>query len=145
MNNRPTPVTTLMWMVLSLTAWNAIRFGAGLVQWKTLVEFAPRPGPLYILLSAAVWTLGWAALWIRLRRGQPHTRAATIWMSLAYAAWWWLDRLLLQQPRPNSLFAAIVTVFLLVFVASLLYQNNTTDYFRQREKHDPEPTHQETP
>ena len=144
MNKRPASVTTLLWMVLSLTAWNAIRLYAAIVQWKTLVDFAPRPGPLYLLVSASLWTLGWAALWISIRRRKPRAYTVALWMTVAYAAWWWLDRLVFQQPRPNGLFAAIVTVLLLVFTAYLLYHSRTKEYFRQREKHEPESSNQQT-
>lgn len=141
---RPASVTTLLWMVLCLTAWNAIRLYAALADWTVLAEFAPRPGPLYIFGSASLWTFGGAALWLGFRNRSPRARAAAPWMLAAYTAWWWLDRLLLQQPNPNWPYALIVTIILLAFTATLLYHPRTKDYFRQRETHDPEPTHQET-
>ena len=141
-DQRPTPVTTLMWMVLSLTAWNAIRLGASIADWDVLLEFAPRPGPLYVALSAAFWTLAGAALWITIRRRSPRARAAAAAFALGYAAWWWADRLFLQAPRPNLIFALAATFVSLIFTAFLLLHPRTRAYFQPRETYEQTPSDQ---
>jgi hypothetical protein len=141
-DQRPSPVTTLLWMVLCLTAWNTIRLGASIVDWDVLLEFAPHPGPLYITLSAAFWTLAGLALWTALRRQSLRARSAAAAFAIGYTAWWWMDRLLLQAPRPNGLFAAVASVLLLMFSTFLLYHPHTKEYFRQRERHEQTPSDQ---
>jgi hypothetical protein len=142
MSKPPAAVTTLLWMVLFLTTWNAIRLGAAIIQWKLLLEFASRPGPLYIALSAAFWTLAGLALWITIRRRSPRTRPAAAVFVIGYAAWWWIDRLVLQAPRPNWPFALVITIILLILTAIGLFNRKTTAYFSQRESHEQPPSDQ---
>ena len=140
MNKRPNTVTTLLWLVLCLTAWNATRLFASIADWNLLAEFAPRPGPIYISVSAAVWTLGGVALWITIRRRSPRARLATAIISGAYALWWWADRLFLQTARLNGLFAAIATILILAMISILLYHPHTRAYLQSRETHEQTPT-----
>ncbi|HSQ39817.1 MAG TPA: hypothetical protein VLM78_06625 [Anaerolineales bacterium] len=122
--------------MLILTAWNAIRLGASITDWNLLAEFAPHPGPLYILVSASFWTLGGIALWIMLRRRSPRSQSASAIFMLGYAAWWWTDRLLLQTPNPNWPFALVLTIALLALAAADIFSRKTTNYFSQRETHE---------
>lgn len=144
MSKRPSSVTSLLFVVLCLTAWNAIRLGASIADWDALAEFAPRPGPLYIALTASFWTFGGLASWTMIRRRSPRAQIATAAYVLGYAAWWWADRLLLREPQPNSAFAIALTVMLLALVALNIFNRKTTKFFRQREPHeqthtDPDP------
>ncbi len=133
---RPPAVTTLLWMVLCLVTWNAIRMIATLMQWDILWEFAPHPGPIYIFATASLWTLGWLAVWMALRRRRVRARRYTLLIAFGYAAWLWLDRLLLQQSNPNWPFAAAATVIFLAFTAILIYHPRTTAYLEQRENNE---------
>lgn len=144
MSKRPSNVTSLLLLVLTLTVWNAIRLGTSIADWDVLLEFAPRPGPWYIALSAAFWALSGAALYIALQRQNPRASAFTAAFALGYAAWWWIDRLFLQEPRTNGTFAAFVTVFLLTYSAILLYHPRTKEYLRQRERHEQTTPHPNT-
>jgi hypothetical protein len=125
-----------MFTVLILTVWNAIRLGASIADWDLLKEFAPRPGPIYISVSASFWTLSGIALWIALRRRDPRSKSASAIFMLGYAAWWWADRLLLQNASPNWPFALALTTFLLTTTAIDIFNRKTTAYLRQRETHD---------
>jgi hypothetical protein len=137
---RPHSVTFLMFTVLCLTAWNAIRLFASIADWNLLAEFAPRPGPVYIAVSATFWTLSGVALWITIRRRSPRARLATAIISGAYALWWWADRLLLQAPRPNWPFAIVATILILAMISILLYHPHTRAYLQARETHEQTPT-----
>lgn len=133
-----------MFTVLILTAWNVIRLGAAIADWNLLAEFAPHPGPLYILVSASFWTLGGIALWTTLRRRNPRAQMfATVWVT-GYAAWWWADRLLLQTPNPNWPFALGLTILLLALAAFDIFNRKTTIYFSQRETHEQTTTDQDS-
>lgn len=145
MNKRPSSVTSILFAVLSLTAWNAIRLVAAISDWDLLAEFAPRPGPFYIAASASFWTLSGLALWTVIRRRHPRAQFATAAYVLGYAVWWWADRLLLQSPQSNWPFALVATIILVSVVAFDIFRKKTTSFFRQRETHeqtstDPNPT-----
>jgi hypothetical protein len=132
----------MLFVVLSLSAWNAIRLVAAISEWDLLAEFAPRPGPLYITASASFWTLTGLALWMAIRRRNRYAQLATAAYVTGYAVWWWADRLLLQVPQANGPFAAILTVFLLVVTAFDIFNRKSTRYFSQRETHEQTPTDQ---
>jgi hypothetical protein len=136
----PFAVTTLLWLVLSLTAWNILRLGASIVNWNLLAEFASRPGPFYIAASATFWTLSGLATWIALRRRQPRAQQIAAAYLFGYATWWWADRILFQSDNPNWPFALVVTFILLGLCAINLFNRKTISYFRQRETHEQTPT-----
>lgn len=137
---RPFAVTSLLFAVLCLTAWSAIRLYASIVNWNLLTEFASRPGPIYIAATATFWTLSGVALWMALRRRNPRARTYLAIYVLGYTLWWWADRLLLQNANPNQPFATILTIVLLGLIALDLFNKKTISYFRQRETHEQTPT-----
>jgi hypothetical protein len=136
MSKRPASVTSLLFAVLSLTAWNALRLGAAIVDWDVLAEFAPRPGPLYIAATASFWILGGLAIWKAIRRRSHRVQLFTAVYFIGYAIWWWMDRLLLQSASPNWPFALALTILLLGLAAFELFNKKTFSYFRQRETHE---------
>jgi hypothetical protein len=112
----PFRVTVLLWMVLTLTAWNAVRLWTAIAWRERLAEFAPSPGPFYIGLTGAIWTgVGLVVLWA-VWKGKPWTLRLLAAGALAYTAWYWADRLLLQQEHANWGFMLLVNVSLLVYV-----------------------------
>lgn len=137
---RPFSATTLLSVVLCLTVWNAIRLYAAVSDWDALAEFAPRPGPLYIAATASFWTLSGLALFNFLRRpGIRAPRFAALYV-FGYTAWVWMDRLLLQQARPNWLFALSTTLIFVIFFSLLFFDKNLRNYYQQRETHDQQNT-----
>ena len=106
-------------VVLSLTAWQAFRIQAALAWYDTLMEFAPRPGPIYIAVTGAVWlVLGLILIW-SIWRGQPGAAKLLLGAASGYTVWYWADRLLLQSPRANWPFAIIVNILLLAYISAL--------------------------
>jgi hypothetical protein len=144
MTKRPASVTSLLFVVLTLTTWNAIRLGAALAGWNVLKEFAPLPGPLYIALTASFWTLSGLATWMAIRRRTPRARSHFAFYVLGYTLWWWADRLLLQNPNPNWPFALGLTILLLGVAALDFFNKKAISYFRQRETHEQTITDQDT-
>jgi len=143
MNKRPATVTTLLWMVLSLVIWNIIRLIAAIAEWDVLREFSSPPGPAYILVTASLWTLGGLALLrVILLRNIRTPRLVTV-AAWGYVAWSWLDRLFLQEPRPNWRFALAATIFLMGIAIYCLSHPRTREYFQPRETNDKKTTHSE--
>src|SRR5688572_29069535 len=61
---RPFGVTLLLWLVLSLTAWGAVRLIAALRFWNLLNEFEARLSSWYLFLTGAGWVaVGAVLLW----------------------------------------------------------------------------------
>ncbi|MBI5934463.1 MAG: hypothetical protein HY867_12210 [Chloroflexi bacterium] len=133
---RPFAVTTLLFAVLCLTSWNAIRLYAAISDWDSLAEFAPHPGPIYIATTASFWTLSGLALFNFLRRPSARARRFAAIYVFGYTAWAWTNRLLLQEARPNWPFALIATLVFLALFSALLFEKNLGNYFQQRENND---------
>jgi hypothetical protein len=119
MSPKRRPATPLVLVVLSLTAWQAIRLQTALAWYDVLGEFAPVPGPLYTALSGAAWLLvGAFVLWC-LWQKKPWTAEVLLGAALAYSVWYWVDRLVLQAPHANWPFMLLVNVILLAYVLAL--------------------------
>lgn len=130
----PFRVTVLIWVVLILTAWNALRLWTAFA-WKTQIfEYALQTGPLYIGLTGAVWVI--IGLGTLLGIGQPGKRSRLFILAAAvvYSAWYWLDRLLMQEKRSDWLFVAALNLLLLIWVVF-----STKSRYFQREAYEREP------
>lgn len=136
---RPFAVTTLLWMVLFLVTWNTIRAFAALDNWTVLKEFAPRPGPVYIFISASFWAVSGFALWRALRHRRVTSARKPLAYLLGYALWWWADRLIFSGPGVNWPFTLSLTLLLCAFTIALSFHPRTKEYFTQRETHDHNP------
>lgn len=136
---RPSSVTTLLWLVLCLVLWNAIRAIAALSNWTLLKEFAPRPGPIYIFISASFWAVSGFALWLALRRRRITSARKPLTFIVGYAIWRWADRLLLGGAGVNWPFVLGATILLCFWAIALVFHPRTTEYFSQRETYDINP------
>jgi hypothetical protein len=113
---RPFPVTLLAFVVLSFTALNLLRFGAALVQWPVLAEFATRAYALYIAATGLSWALIGLALFIGLWRGLKSARWGGLIVIAAYTGYYWLDRLVIQKmPAQNTMYVLGLQAIVLVF------------------------------
>ena len=116
MSKRPFRVTLSLWLVLFLTAWNALRFFTAIAWRDVLLEFSANPPPWVAALVGAVWLIAgcmvlWSLLWEKAWAGNALLGAAA-----GYSAWYWIERLIWQAPRPNWPFAVILNLFLILFI-----------------------------
>jgi hypothetical protein len=119
-------VTSLLWLVLILACWHAVRLWTALAWYDTLLEFAPRPGPVYIALSGLAWlALGGLLAWGLWRR-QAWSWLLLPWLAGGYTAWYWFDRLAFHEARSNWPFILLLNLTLLAYVAVLTLANRTT-------------------
>jgi hypothetical protein len=115
-----------------------VRVWAGFSLAPALEKYAPFPGAAYIALTGAVSAaLGLAVTWAVLRRLRWAPRAL-LGVAIAYAAWRWADRILLQPTAGTGWpFALLMTVLLLSFIAVVTLDPRNRWYFG-REAHERE-------
>jgi hypothetical protein len=111
-------------MVLSLSAWGAVRFAASLRWWDVLSEFEFRLSPVYLSITGAGWALaGGVLIWGVLSRKTWTFPAIptyfVLWLSI-----YWIERTFFQSSRPNLPFAVILSiVFLAVTLLCALHRS----------------------
>lgn len=128
-----------MLLVLTTAAWNLVRLLIAIAWGGVLEYYAPHPVIPYIAVSGAVWTTGASVVFCGLGRRAGWAPRALLIGAWLYAAWVWLDRVLLQSGgSPNWRFALIGTMLLLGFITAVTLDRNITGYFG-KEAHDPEP------
>jgi hypothetical protein len=127
-------ITLLLWLVLIITAWNFVRLVTSITWRDTLETYAPRPGPLYIGITGAVWTiLGLFLLWSFIQ-GARWTRLVLLISGFVYSVWVWVDKLFVQtQLRPNWPFNLVTTIILFGFVIVVVLDPHNQIYFMKRE------------
>ena len=137
-NNASFRVTLLLFVVLTLTAWNIVRVWTAFAWREVLAEFAPTPGPIYIGISGALWAaVGLSVLWAAWQKKAWAPRLL-VWSAPAYSVWYWTDRLILQKERENWPFTLTVNLLLLV----LVYFATRSNYFTEREAYERESENQ---
>jgi hypothetical protein len=130
----PLGITLLLWLVLIITTWNFIRFITSITWRDTLETYAPRPGPFYIGITGAIWTLlGLFLLWSFIRSAW-WTRMALIIAGCSYSVWIWVDMLFVQaQLRANWPFNLLTTILLLGFTVVVVLDPHNQNYFMKRD------------
>jgi hypothetical protein len=128
---RPFLVTLLAVLVLTITGIHLVRLIQTLSLWDFLSSL-PRVSPAYLALTGLFWTLAGlpviAGLWL----GRPWAPKATRLFALAYALYWWLERLLLTQVNGemvNFPFVVGMTALLLFTVIWTFSRPHVKIYF----------------
>ena len=136
LRRRPFGVTLLLWLVLSLSAWGAVRLIAARRWWDVLNEFEARLSPLYLSITGLGWLIvGMVLLWA-LFSGKVWPRLAipvsiTVWL-LGY----WIERIFFESPRANLPFALIGSILLLVLTFISAFNRRTKVFFIRSEEHE---------
>ncbi|HEX7974386.1 MAG TPA: hypothetical protein VF498_08260 [Anaerolineales bacterium] len=120
---KPARTPFFVWLLLlgllALGIFNALRLYGALRAWSFYQVIDLRPGVWYIALTGGLFAIAFLAALVMLLRGKRRAAAVVRVVALAYALWYWLDRLLFTRSDAGALnwpFAAGVTVILLVFV-----------------------------
>ena len=133
---RPFGVTLLLWMVLSLSVWGAIRLCAALRWWHVLYEFDARLSPLYLAIMGAGWVLAGGILLWSMWSGKKWAHWA---IPISISLWlveYWSERLFFQSPRANLPFALFASVLLLILIITITFNRNTKIFFVKSEEHE---------
>ncbi|MDQ2691585.1 MAG: hypothetical protein M3Y68_06110 [Chloroflexota bacterium] len=133
---RPFGVTLLLWLVLTLSAWGAVRWLAALRWWDVLVEFEARLPPWYLALSGAAWVLvGGALLW-GLFMGKRWTQPGIPISICLWLLQYWIERVFFQSPRPNLPFAILASLLLLTVTLVTAFTRKTKSFLIRSEEYE---------
>ena len=133
---RPFGVTLLLWLVLSLTAWGAVRLIAALRFWTLLNEFEARLSSWYLSLTGAGWVVVGVVLLWGLFSGKLWTARAILVSMALWIVQYWIERLFFQAPRPNISFAIFVTALLFIVTLISAFNRKTKEFFIRSEEHE---------
>ena len=132
---RPLGVTLLLWMVLSLSAWGAVRFAASLRGWDVLFKYDSRLSPVYLSISGAGWVVAGAVLvWAILSR-KKWTYPAVPGYFLLWVVVYWIERLFFQSPRPNLPFVLTLSLLFLAVTSLCALHRSTKNFLTRSEEY----------
>jgi hypothetical protein len=127
---RPIGIYLLSIFTIGLSLWNGLRLIQAIIFWPIFKEYQVHPGPLYLAISGGVWLLvGLSLLW-GMWRGRTWALYSTLGSVVIYAFWYWLDRLILQEPHPNWPFALLSTIMLVLFFGILFRRKMGSPFHR---------------
>ena len=129
MTKRPVRVISLAIMLVFVAAWNGLRLGQTIFFWKTLQAYGAHP--LYIAISGAVWLITGLLLAWGFWLGKAWGWAAVLAGTAAYTAWYWFDRLVLQQPHANWPFVLVANGVFLLIIFTILFSRRTRLFFKR--------------
>ncbi len=124
---RPIGIIILTAFILFYSAWNGLRLGEVFFFWKTLAKYGNHP--FYIALSGGIWlTSGLVIAW-GLWMSRTWCKLAAATGAITYTIWYWLDRLLLQEPHANWPFSLIVNIIILILIFLTLFSSKLSLLF----------------
>jgi hypothetical protein len=133
---RPFGVTMLLWLVLSLSAWGAVRLFAAFRWWNVLNEFGARLSPLYLSTTGVGWlVVGGVLLW-SLFRGKTWVRLGIPISIFLWVIEYWVERMFFEAPRANFFFALIASILLFILTFASAFNQKTRQFFIRSEEHE---------
>lgn len=128
----PLRITLLLWLVLIITALNAVRLITAIFWGRTLQPYISLPGVYYVAISGGVWTLAGLLVLGSFWRRARYTHLVFLAGAVCYTSWLWADRLLLQSaPSANWPFMLAGTIVLLGYTAAVVLDPRNRAYFRK--------------
>jgi len=136
LRKRPFGVTMLVWMVLSLLAWGAVRFFATLRGWNILVEFRSSLSPWYLSITGAGWAIAGCVLLWSMLIGKKRTRLMILTAIAIWLIEYWIERVFFQQPRANLPFAVVSSIVVLGIALICTFHKSTLNFFNRSEEYE---------
>lgn len=116
MNKTPFRVTLTLWLVLLLTAWNALRLWTALAWQNVLNEFSSQPTSTITAVSGAFWIVAGIILLWSIWQKKAWAAKLLLGTAAGYSVWYWSEILIWQNLHPNWLFNLIVNLVLMIFI-----------------------------
>ena len=133
---RPFGVTLLLWMVLFLSAWGAVRWTAALSWWDVLVQYDARLSPLYLSITGAGWTAAGLVLLWSIWSGKTWSRRAIPLSVFFWLVQYWIERLFFQAPRANLAFMIGLSLTILAVTLIATFNRKTRNFLQKSEAHE---------
>lgn len=131
---KPASIKLLLWMFYIFLLWNIVRVWVSIINLRLMVDYATPPGMVFITGSGFFWVLCGLGVIILIRCRYPRSGLVMFGFAIAYTIWWWVDRLFLQtKVESNWVFHLGLTCILLIIYFVLIYNRNTTEYFKINE------------
>jgi hypothetical protein len=91
-------------------------------------ESLASPAPIVTAISGAFWFITGLILFWGILTGRVWAGKMLIIAAAGYSAWYWFERLIWQEPRPNWPFALTLNLILLVlfFFTAKSWRNTAT-------------------
>lgn len=141
---RPFSATLLLWLVLFLSAWGAIRFSAALRWWDVLNEFNARLSPLYLSVTGALWGVAGGVLFWGIASRKPWSRTAVLAGAIAWQVELWVERLFFESQAFNLPYALAISGLLLGVILITTLHRSTRYYLSKSEEHEQPDEHPKT-
>lgn len=133
---RPFGVTLLLWLVLSLAAWGAVRLFGAFRWWIVLNEFGARLSPLYLSITGAGWiVVGGVLLW-SLFSAKTWARLGILISISLWVIEYWVERTFFEAHRANFFFALIASILLITVTLASAFNQRTRKFFIRSEEHE---------
>jgi hypothetical protein len=136
LRKRPFGVTLLLWLVLSLSAWGAVRLFAALRWWNVLNEFGARLSPSYLFLTGAGWIVAGGVLLWSLFSAKLWTYRVILIAVCLWLVEYWVERIFFESSRANLLFALFASILLIAVTFSSAFNRRTKEFFIKSEDHE---------
>jgi hypothetical protein len=133
---RPFGVTLLLWLVLSLSAWGAVRLFGAFRWWNVLNEFGARLSPLYLSLTGSGWIIVGAVLLWSLFSGKSWVRLMIPLSIFLWIVEYWVERMFFESSRANFFFALIISILLFTVTFVSAFNQKTKRFFIKSEEHE---------
>jgi hypothetical protein len=96
--NRPRILSVLVIFIFLAALFQVYKFIQVLLQWSKLTELPLTVSPIYLAGSGIIWGLSGLVLSWGLWTGRSWSRKTGLVLSLAYAAFIWVDMTLIAEP-----------------------------------------------
>lgn len=133
---RPFGVTLLLWMVLILSAWGAVRFLAALRWWDVLYEFESSLSPLYLSVTGAGWSAAGGVLLSGILRRKRWTLPVLVTSVSVWLIEYWVERIFFQPARANLPFALTCSILVIAVIVILVILPGARSFFAKSEEHE---------
>jgi hypothetical protein len=112
-----------------IRVWGGIEFREG------IQAYAAWPGPEYVIATGAFWALCGSVTLIAFWRRAHWADKALLGAALAYVAWLWFDRLVMQPALPtNWPFALVTNAVMTAFTVAVAVDPRNRYYLRSSKR-----------
>jgi hypothetical protein len=130
---RSFPVTLTQWIVLIILLWNIIRLWTVLAWSAVLTEFSAGLPPTASAIIAGIWMAVGCLLYWSIWQEKAWAGKMLLGTAASYTVWYWSERLFFQNPRPNTIFAVIVNLGLIIIIYFAYKSLSREAYERENE------------